>query len=99
VESRGRRGLSSGMASENMRDRRDVASSILDLAPIVAGGEALLAETAADELIATAQMFDHAARLHSFDLTAGVFREINDNRRRQPAEGPQSVAPAAPAAR
>ncbi|MEY2562717.1 MAG: hypothetical protein QOH88_910 [Verrucomicrobiota bacterium] len=40
--------------------------------------EELLAETAADEVIATAQIFDHAARLHSFEIGAHVFREINE---------------------
>jgi luciferase family oxidoreductase group 1 len=37
----------------------------------------LLDQTGADEIIATAQIFDHAARLHSFELAAGVFEEIN----------------------
>ena len=39
--------------------------------------EALIAETGADEIIATAQIFDHAARLRSFEIAAGVFEEIN----------------------
>jgi luciferase family oxidoreductase group 1 len=39
--------------------------------------EALLAATDADELIATAQIYDHAARLRSFELVAAVFRAIN----------------------
>jgi luciferase family oxidoreductase group 1 len=38
----------------------------------------LLDETGADEVIATAQIFDHAARLRSFEIAAGVFREINE---------------------
>ncbi|MDB6172173.1 MAG: luciferase family oxidoreductase, group 1 [Chthoniobacteraceae bacterium] len=37
----------------------------------------LLDQTGANEVIATAQIFDHAARLHSFELAAGVFEEIN----------------------
>jgi len=37
----------------------------------------LLDETGADEVIATAQIFDHAARLRSFEIAASVFREIN----------------------
>jgi luciferase family oxidoreductase group 1 len=40
--------------------------------------EELLDETGADEVIATAQIFDHAARLRSFEIAAGVFREINE---------------------
>ena len=39
--------------------------------------EELLEETGADEVIATAQIFDHAARLRSFEIAAQVFREIN----------------------
>ena len=39
--------------------------------------EQLLAETKADEIIATAQIFDHGARLRSFEIAAEVFREIN----------------------
>ena len=39
--------------------------------------EELIAETDADEIIATAQIFDHAARLRSFEIAADVFAEIN----------------------
>jgi luciferase family oxidoreductase group 1 len=39
--------------------------------------EQLLQETGADEVIATAQIYDHAARLRSFEIGAEVFREIN----------------------
>ncbi len=37
---------------------------------IRAGLETILAETGADEVIATAQIFDHAARLRSFEILA-----------------------------
>jgi luciferase family oxidoreductase group 1 len=43
--------------------------------------EGVIAETRADEIIATAQIFDHAARLRSFELTADAFRQINATRR------------------
>jgi alkanesulfonate monooxygenase SsuD/methylene tetrahydromethanopterin reductase-like flavin-dependent oxidoreductase (luciferase family) len=36
------------------------------------GLEAFVAQTGADELMVTAQIFDHAARLRSFEITAGV---------------------------
>jgi luciferase family oxidoreductase group 1 len=39
--------------------------------------EALIESTGADEIIATAQVYDHQARLRSFELAAGVFEEIN----------------------
>ena len=35
-----------------------------------------LAETGADEIIATGQIYDHAARLRSFEIAAEVFRTI-----------------------
>jgi len=37
----------------------------------------IIDETDADEIIATAQIFDHAARLRSFEIAAGVFGELN----------------------
>jgi luciferase family oxidoreductase group 1 len=39
--------------------------------------EELLEETEADEFIGVSQIFDHAARLRSYEIGAGVFREIN----------------------
>jgi alkanesulfonate monooxygenase SsuD/methylene tetrahydromethanopterin reductase-like flavin-dependent oxidoreductase (luciferase family) len=36
--------------------------------------EMLLERTAADEIIATAQIYDHAARLRSFEIAADVLR-------------------------
>jgi luciferase family oxidoreductase group 1 len=39
--------------------------------------QALLEQTGADEVIATGQIYDHAARLRSFQIAAEVFREIN----------------------
>jgi luciferase family oxidoreductase group 1 len=41
-----------------------------------AGLESVLAQTQADELIITAQIFDHAARLRSFEITAQVRDEM-----------------------
>jgi hypothetical protein len=38
------------------------------------GLETLLEETAADEIIATAQIYDHAARLRSFEIAADVLK-------------------------
>jgi luciferase family oxidoreductase group 1 len=36
----------------------------------------ILAETGADEIIATGQIYDHTARLHSFEIGAEVFRPM-----------------------
>jgi luciferase family oxidoreductase group 1 len=43
-------------------------------ATIRRGAEELLRETGADEIIATAQIFDHAARLRSFEIFAEVMK-------------------------
>ena len=40
--------------------------------------ETLLEETVADEIIATAQIYDHAARLRSFEIAAEQLRKIAD---------------------
>ena len=53
--------------------------------------ETLLAETEADEIIATAQIYDHAARLRSFDLAADV---LNGFVRQKPLEAhPNNFVP------
>lgn len=39
--------------------------------------QTFLDQTGADEVIATAQIYDHDARLRSFEIGAGVFGEIN----------------------
>ena len=36
----------------------------------------VIAETAADEIIAVAQIYDHAARLRSYEIGAGVFQQL-----------------------
>ncbi len=41
--------------------------------------EAILAKTGADELMVTASIYDHAARLRSFEITAAVRDEINSS--------------------
>jgi alkanesulfonate monooxygenase SsuD/methylene tetrahydromethanopterin reductase-like flavin-dependent oxidoreductase (luciferase family) len=38
--------------------------------------EELLAETSADEIIATAQIYDHAARLRSFEIAAELLASL-----------------------
>jgi luciferase family oxidoreductase group 1 len=39
--------------------------------------EDILEETGADEIIATAQIYDHDDRLHSFELAASVFKQLS----------------------
>jgi len=36
------------------------------------GLEAFIAETGADEIMMTSQIYDHAARLRSFEIVAGI---------------------------
>jgi len=45
-----------------------------------AGLEKLIDNTGADELIATAHIFDHAARLRSFELAMAAFCELGFQR-------------------
>jgi alkanesulfonate monooxygenase SsuD/methylene tetrahydromethanopterin reductase-like flavin-dependent oxidoreductase (luciferase family) len=39
--------------------------------------EQVLSDTQADVIIVTGSMFDHAARLHSFEIAADEFQQIN----------------------
>jgi hypothetical protein len=41
------------------------------------GIKAFLDRTSADELIITSQIFDHAARLRSYEITAALRDEVN----------------------
>jgi alkanesulfonate monooxygenase SsuD/methylene tetrahydromethanopterin reductase-like flavin-dependent oxidoreductase (luciferase family) len=45
-------------------------SVVGDRADVEAGLRSVIDQTQADELIVTAQIFDHAARLRSFEITA-----------------------------
>jgi alkanesulfonate monooxygenase SsuD/methylene tetrahydromethanopterin reductase-like flavin-dependent oxidoreductase (luciferase family) len=45
-------------------------------ATVRAGLERFIAETAADELMVTAQIYDHQARLHSYRLVAEIRDEL-----------------------
>ncbi len=49
---------------------------------------ALIDQTGADEIIATAQIFEHSARLRSFEIASGVFEELN----RKPADAAEVVS-------
>ena len=42
--------------------------------------EAMVEQTGADEIIATAQIFDRQSRLRSFEITAEVFQAIVSGR-------------------
>ena len=57
--------------SEKIQAKRMLARSIVGSRDTVrAGIEALVAETGADELIVVSDVFDHTARLRSFELIA-----------------------------
>ncbi len=60
-------------ASEENYIRHQLAGSIVGGPDRVrAGLEALITETEIDEVMVTAQIFDHAARLHSFEIVANI---------------------------
>ena len=56
---------------EKARVMEMLARSIVGPDTVRAGIDALLAETGADELIVVSDVYDHAARLRSFELIAG----------------------------
>ena len=60
-------------AMEKAHAMQMLARSIVGTPQVVRDGiEALVAETAADELIVVSDVFDHAARLRSYELIAGA---------------------------
>jgi luciferase family oxidoreductase group 1 len=56
------------------------------------GLQALIAETRADELMLTAQIYDHAARLRSFEIAAEVRDRIAARQPASPARSAVSIA-------
>jgi luciferase family oxidoreductase group 1 len=67
--------------AEQAQVQRMTRCSVVGSAETVqAGLERLISQTGADEIIATAQIYDHAARLRSFELAADVFEGINRGR-------------------
>jgi alkanesulfonate monooxygenase SsuD/methylene tetrahydromethanopterin reductase-like flavin-dependent oxidoreductase (luciferase family) len=57
-----------------------LAYSVVGAPDAVARGlEALMAETRADELMLTAQIYDHTARLRCFEIAAEARRRIAAN--------------------
>ena len=63
--------------SEQQHIERSLACSMVGTAPTVKDGlRAFIAQTGADELIVTAQIFDHAARLRSYEIAAQVREQL-----------------------
>jgi alkanesulfonate monooxygenase SsuD/methylene tetrahydromethanopterin reductase-like flavin-dependent oxidoreductase (luciferase family) len=59
---------------------QSLAYSVVGAPDVVARGlEVLIAETRADELMLTAQIYDHTARLRSFEIAAEARRRIAAN--------------------
>jgi alkanesulfonate monooxygenase SsuD/methylene tetrahydromethanopterin reductase-like flavin-dependent oxidoreductase (luciferase family) len=44
---------------------------------VKAGLENFLAKTSADEIVITAQIYDHTARMRSFELAAGILSQLD----------------------
>jgi luciferase family oxidoreductase group 1 len=61
-----------GPQEAGMLDQVLSCSAIGSPATVRRGLEAFIARTGADELMVTSQIFDHAARLHSYEITAAV---------------------------
>ncbi len=53
--------------------------------------DTLIEATDADEIIVTAQIYDHPARLRSFELTADVFGEINSDNQSEASLSPPAA--------
>jgi luciferase family oxidoreductase group 1 len=70
-----------GPAERAEVQRRTRVSVVGSPGAVRAGLAALLSETGADELMLAAHVYDHGARLRSFELAAGAFREINAEQR------------------
>jgi luciferase family oxidoreductase group 1 len=62
---------------QDMLERALAVSFIGTPEPVRRGLESFVAKTAADELIVVSQIFDHAARLRSYELTAQVRDELS----------------------
>jgi len=61
-------------AERQMLDQALASSAIGSAETVQRGVEAFIARTGADELIVTSQIYDHAARLRSYEITAAVQR-------------------------
>lgn len=64
------------LAERSYVERMTRVSAVGSAATVHQQLEALVSETSADELIVTAQIFDHQARLRSFEITAEVMQAI-----------------------
>ena len=64
-------------ASEQYGVQQALSMSLVgDKAKVRHGLDAILRETQADEIMVNGQIFDHQARLHSFDLAMQVKEEL-----------------------
>jgi luciferase family oxidoreductase group 1 len=73
--------------AEKLMVERALSCSVVGSPETVERGlTALLQRTGADELILSAPIFDHAARLRSFEITAEIRQGLRPQHRRRPAE-------------
>jgi luciferase family oxidoreductase group 1 len=61
-------------AEREMLDQALASSAVGSADTVQRGLEAFIARTGADELIVTSQIYDHAARLRSYEITAAIQR-------------------------
>ncbi len=64
---------------ESHAQRMTRCSAVGSLETVCLNLHALIEQTGANEIMATAQVFDHSARLRSFELAAEAFKAINSN--------------------
>ena len=65
-----------GPAENALLDSVLSCSAVGSVETVRAGMQAFIARTGADELMVTSQVFDHAARLRSYELLAGIRDEL-----------------------
>ncbi|MGJ7495086.1 LLM class flavin-dependent oxidoreductase [Variovorax sp. RT4R15] len=65
-----------GPAENALLDSVLSCSAVGSVETVRAGMQAFIARTGADELMITSQVFDHAARLRSYELLAGIRDEV-----------------------
>jgi alkanesulfonate monooxygenase SsuD/methylene tetrahydromethanopterin reductase-like flavin-dependent oxidoreductase (luciferase family) len=65
-----------GPAENALLDSVLSCSAVGSVETVRAGMRAFIERTGADELMVTSQVFDHAARLRSYELLAGIRDEL-----------------------
>jgi luciferase family oxidoreductase group 1 len=84
--------LQMSLQEQSQVSRMTRVSAVGSPATVRTAIDRIVEETAANEIIATAQIFDHAPRLRSFEIAADVFRAINEGGENGAVARPVSAA-------